>query len=94
MQKQLAVLCEHLEECDALMAAMVAAAKEEREKNSPTIPQENNPSIFKSRAKGPDLCVHMSKKDSLDADTLASYTANKMFSKIIAKPGDHPDFTV
>ena len=36
----------------------------------------------------------MSKGDSLDANILTGYTANKMFSKIIPKPGDHPDFTV
>ena len=88
------VLHECLEKCDAFVAAMVAAAEAEREKNSPIIPQEDDPPVFKSSAKGSDLHIHISKEDSLDADILAGYTANKMFSKIIAKLGDHLDFTV
>jgi hypothetical protein len=94
VQEQLAVLHEHLEECNALVAAMMAAAKPEREENSPMVPQEDDSSVFESRAKGSDLYVHMSKKDSLDTDILAGYTADKIFSKIITKPGDHLDFTV
>ena len=84
VQEQLAALHECSEECDTLMAAIAAAAEEEREKNSPTVPQKDNPTVFKSRAKGPDLHVHISKEDSLDADILAGYIADKIFSKISA----------
>ena len=73
----------------------MAAAAEPEGNNNPSAPSgEDEITVFESRVKGPDLRILMSNEDPLDSDILAGYKTDKMFSKILAKPGDHLDFTV
>ena len=73
----------------------MAAAAEPEGNNNPSAPSgEDKITVFESRVKGPDLRILMSNEDPLDSDILAGYETDKMFSKILTKPGDHLDFTV
>ena len=60
-----------------------------------TTPQsEENPSIYASQAKEPDLRIHMSELDPLNDDIRRGYQNDKVFKLVLEKPEDHPSFCI
>ena len=86
-------LRERVEERDVLASTMAAAANNE---SAATADGQlgDNPTVFESRAKGHDLRTHMSEMDPLDGDILKSYAEDRLFSKVLLRPEDHPDFFI
>jgi hypothetical protein len=54
----------------------------------------NDPTIYNSLASHVDFWVYLSEQDPLDEDIRGEYESDKMFSKVIETPSDHPDFEV
>ncbi|KAF8226829.1 hypothetical protein L208DRAFT_1299891 [Tricholoma matsutake] len=61
---------------------------------SPAPDRGYNPMIYDSLASGTDLMVHLSDPDPWDEDIWVGYAQDKLFSKIMKQPGDHPGFEV
>jgi hypothetical protein len=92
--EQLRALREHIEERETTAAKMAAASREDGAgSTTPNDPGED-PTIFLSQAKGPDLHVHMSEQDTLNDDIRDGYVNNKLFQKVLEKPEDHPGFKI
>ena len=87
-------LWERIKEREASATSLAAAAETEGEGGFPTDDREVDPTIFESQEKGPDLLVHMSEHNPLHEDISKGYADDKLFSKILEKPDDHPTFSV
>ena len=54
----------------------------------------DDPLIFESQSKGPNLQEFMSEWDPLNDNIRRGYIVNHVFKKILEKPGDHPGFEI
>ena len=54
----------------------------------------DDPSIFESQSKGRNLQEFMSERDPLNDDIRKGYIVDRVFKKILEKPGDHPGFEI
>ncbi|KAF8218842.1 hypothetical protein L208DRAFT_1070635, partial [Tricholoma matsutake] len=75
-------------------AIMTANAEEVTTTPSDTNQSQDDPSIYASQAKGPDLHIHMSELDPLNDNICKGYVNDKHFKKVLEKPKDHPDFQI
>ena len=94
VEEALRALRERVEERDVLAATLAASAEQDPTSALHPSPIEDDPMIFESRAKGPDLRVLVLGEDSIDSDIQLGYQKDSMLSKIIDHPKHHPDFTV
>ncbi|KAF8222858.1 hypothetical protein L208DRAFT_1320105, partial [Tricholoma matsutake] len=75
-------------------AIMTANAEEVTTTPSDTNQSQDDPLIYVSQVKGPDLHIHMSELDPLNDDICKGYVNDKHFKKVLEKPKDHPDFQI
>ena len=75
-------------------ARITENTKEDSGSSSRVDHSQDNPSIFASQAKGPDLHRHMSELDPLNDDIQKGYANDKVFKVVLEKPEDHPDFDI
>ena len=54
----------------------------------------DDPSVFESQSKGPNIQEFMSEWDPLNDDIWRGYIVNHVFKKILEKPRDHPGFKI
>ncbi|KAF8235349.1 hypothetical protein L208DRAFT_1067584, partial [Tricholoma matsutake] len=73
---------------------MAAASRDNEEEVSAQDNPGDDPTIFESQAKGPDLHVHMSEQEPLNNNIQKGYVDDKLFKKILEKPEDHPGFQI
>jgi hypothetical protein len=73
---------------------MAAASREDGAGSATPDDPGEDPMIFRSQAKGPDLHVHMSEQDTLNNNIQDGYVNNKLFQKVLEKPKDHPRFKI
>jgi hypothetical protein len=90
----LRALREHIEEREMTAAKMAAASREDGVGSTTPDDPGEDPTIFLSQAKGPDLHVHMSEQDTLNDDIRDGYVNDKLFQKVLEKPEDHPGFKI
>ncbi|KAF8219409.1 hypothetical protein L208DRAFT_1073115, partial [Tricholoma matsutake] len=81
----------HLEIKNRVIETCSAASQQKR---VDTNQSQDDPSIYASQAKGPDLHIHMSELDPLNDDIRKGYVNDKHFKKVLEKPKDHPDFQI
>jgi len=64
-----------------------------KEEGSPKGEQEGeDPSVFKSQAKGANLHKLVSQTDTFEEDMTKGYIMDPFFRKVIKKMGTHPSF--
>ncbi|KAF8221662.1 hypothetical protein L208DRAFT_1063040, partial [Tricholoma matsutake] len=85
---------QRVEEHEAAAAIMTANAEAVTTTPSDTNQSQDDPSIYASQAKGPDLHIDMSELDPLNDDICKGYVNNRHFKKILEKPKDHPNFQI
>ncbi|KAF8227328.1 hypothetical protein L208DRAFT_1297577 [Tricholoma matsutake] len=85
---------QQIKERETTAANMAVASRDNEEEASAQDNPGDDPRIFKSQAKGPDLHVHMSEQEPLNDDIQNGYVNNKLFKKILEKPEDHPRFQI
>ena len=89
--EQLKALRELIEERDESAARMTPNSEESTPCSSDGLQSGDNPSIYASQAKGPDLHIRMSEVEPLNDDIQDRYVINKVFKKVLENPEDHPD---
>jgi hypothetical protein len=91
---QLRALRGHIEEHETITANMAAGSKEHEVESTALVNPGDDPTVFESQARGPDLHVHMSEHEPLNDDIENRYAHDKVFQKIFEKPEDHPGFQI
>jgi hypothetical protein len=91
---QLRALREHIEERETIAANMAVGSREHEVESTALVNPGDDPTVFESQARGPDLHVHMSEHEPLNNDIEKGYTHDKVFQKIFEKPEDHPGFQI
>jgi hypothetical protein len=92
--EQLKALREHVEDRDAIAAKMMVTPDMAGDSSTMDRTVGEDPTIFESLAKGPDLHVLMSEQDPLNDDIRRGYVNDKLFRKILENPEDHTGFQI
>ncbi|KAF8234185.1 hypothetical protein L208DRAFT_1263123, partial [Tricholoma matsutake] len=89
-KEHLATLRERIKEWEQVAAVMVDHPEEDDV--TPALDRSDNPTVYDSLASGTDLKT----ATQLELKTLirVGYAQDKLFSKIMKQPGDHPSFKV
>jgi hypothetical protein len=77
-----------------ITANMAAGSREDKVESTALVNPGDDPMVFESQARGPDLHVHMSEHEPLNDDIEKGYAHNKVFQKIFEKLEDHPRFQI
>jgi hypothetical protein len=84
VQTELRALREHIQDRDALAAQIAAGQQEDRAAAQDTLSNED-PTVFKSRARGDDLHEFMSHDDTFEEDIHKGYPDDRVFGKILLR---------
>jgi hypothetical protein len=93
VQAKLQALREHIKDRDTL-AAQIAAGQQRDGAMMQDMSGSEDPTVFKSRARGNDLCEFMSHDDTFEEDIHKGYPDDRVFRKILPKVDRHPMFSM
>jgi Integrase zinc binding domain len=77
-----------------MLAAQIAAGQQKDGAMMQDTSGSEDPMVFKSRARGNDLCKFMSHNNTFEKDIHKGYSNDEMFRKILPKVDRHPMFSM